>query len=140
MKKIFTFMLLILLFGITYSDIDLTPKDSSGKSIWYASIIPTVYLAYGSHESSEASTSSFKNNDQETVAIYDHYKVLAQNKRILADEIFSAQGLTNYGLKSKDVVKLDETNIGLLVSHNGKGIAFIPSKLSNGDLLKRDDR
>ena len=137
MKKIFILALIVLSFGVMYADIDLKPRTSSEKSVWYSVLMP-VYISYGSEESSAASDASAR--EKAIKEAYGYYKEFAQNEIILAEEIFSEQGLAEYGLKSKDVVKLDETNIGLLVSHNEKGIALIPSKQDNEDLLKREDR
>ena len=139
MKKIFILALIVLSFGMMHAGITLKPETSSQKSVWYSILLP-VYISYGSAESSEASSDASESNDKAVREAYVYYKELAQNEIILAEEIFSEQGLAEYGLKSKDVVKLDETNIGLLVSHNEKGIALIPSKPANADMLKREDR
>ncbi len=140
MKKIFISALVIYICGAVYADIDLRPKNSSDASVWYGLIIPVVASAQVSETSSNASAASSKSNENQIDAVYDYYKQLAQNEIILAEEVFSEQDLITYGLKNNDVVKLDETNIGLLVSYNGKGIGLIPSKISNAGLVERADR
>ena len=138
LKKILLFLLLSV---FVLGDIDIVPKDPSGKSIFYTVLVSLTPSILSDQLSKESSRESKPLKEKETVEeTYAYYKKLMENPIVKAEEVFTEVGLEELKLKNEEIIELSETKIGILVTDRTRNLTLIPSKSEYNDLVYRTVR